>query len=85
MNDTKHLTHYFVLITGLLITFVLFLLFRNDPNHQLIIGSAGCLFYALWGIIHGLSEHRLNKHVAFEYISMSLFVFALIYVSLSLR
>lgn len=43
------------------------------------------MFYTSWGIIHGLIEERLNWHIAFEYITMSLFVFALLFASLMLK
>ncbi len=85
MDKGAHITHYLILVLGLLICFLLFMLFRNDPNRQLWTAFAGCVFYSLWGIIHGLLEQRLNKHIAFEYVTLALFVFALLYASLSLR
>lgn len=85
MDKATHLTHYLVLILGLLTCFFFFIFFKNDPNHQIWVAFAGCAFYSAWGIIHGLLEHRLNRHVAFEYITLALFVFALLYTSLSLR
>jgi len=85
MDKSTHLTHYLILVLGLSVCFFLFLFFRNDPNHQLWDAFAGCVFYSAWGIIHGLLEQRLNRHIAFEYITLALFVFALLYASLSLR
>jgi hypothetical protein len=51
----------------------------------MISAFSGCVFYSVWGIIHGLLEQRLNRHVAFEYISLSIFVFAMLFVSVSVK
>jgi len=84
MDKSAHLYHYLVLIFGLLSSFFFFLYFRQNPTYQMLGAFAGCVFYSGWGIIHGLLEQRLNRHVAFEYISLSLFVFAMLFVSISL-
>ncbi|PIS22055.1 hypothetical protein COT50_04035 [candidate division WWE3 bacterium CG08_land_8_20_14_0_20_41_10] len=83
MDKSTHLYHYLFLVFGLLASLFFFLYFKN-PAYQTVSALAGCVFYSAWGIIHGLLEQRLNKHVAFEYISLSVFVFALLFVSLSL-
>jgi len=85
MDRSTHLYHYLFLTFGLLASFFFFLYFSQNPTYQLLSALAGCVFYSAWGIIHGLLEQRLNKHVAFEYISLSLFVFALLFVSVSLK
>ncbi|MBU0650032.1 hypothetical protein KKG63_02425 [Patescibacteria group bacterium] len=85
MDKNSHITHYLVLILGLLTCFFLFMLFRNQPVSQMWVAAAGSVFYSTWGIMHGLLEQRLNRHIAFEYIVLSLFVFALLFISLSLK
>jgi hypothetical protein len=85
MSSQAHFTHYLVLVFGLLACLFFFLYFRNNPTYQMGCAVAGCVFYSAWGIIHGLLEERMSWHIAFEYITLSLFVFALLFVSISLR
>ncbi len=85
MGKSAHFLYYLILIFGLLTCFFFFMYYRNNPTSQMWAGFAGCFFYSAWGIIHGLLEERLNGHIAFEYITLSLFVFALLFVSLSLK
>jgi len=70
---------------GLLTALFFFLYFAHNPTYQMMSAAAGCVFYSAWGIMHGLLEQRLNKHVAFEYISLALFVFAMLFVSVTLK
>lgn len=85
MDRDTHVYHYLILIFGLLASFFFFLFFRQNPSYQIISALGGCVFYSIWGILHGLLEERLNLHIALEYITLSLFVFALFFVSLSLK
>jgi len=84
MDRSSHLYHYLILAFGLLSSFFFFLYFYQNPTYQMVSAFFGCVFYSSWGIIHGLLEQRLNRHVMFEYISLSLFVFAMLFVSISL-
>ena len=84
MDKSSHLYHYLFLASGLLTSFFFFLYFNQNPVYQMLSALAGCAFYCTWGIIHGLLEQRLNRHIAFEYISLSLFVFAVLFVSIVL-
>jgi|GEM_PF-5519763 hypothetical protein len=83
-TNTTHLYHYLVLVLGLLACFLLFLYFGGNPTYQLASALAGCVFYSAWGIIHGLTEQRLNRHIAFEYLALALFGFAVLFVSVAL-
>lgn len=85
MDKSSHLYHYLVLILGLSLSLVFFFYFRQNPPYQLLGMVCGCIFYSAWGIIHGLSEQRMSWHVALEYITLSLFVFALFFVTVSLK
>jgi len=85
MSKTAHLYHYLGLIFGLAVSLFLFLYFNQNHMYQLAAAAFGCVFYGVWGIMHGLAEQRLTKHVAFEYVALALFVFALVFVSISLK
>lgn len=85
MDKETHIYHYLFLIFGLLASFFFFINFRQNPGYQMLSALAGCVFYSVWGIMHGFLEQRINWHVALEYITLSLFVFALFFVSISLK
>jgi len=85
MSKSAHLYHYLLLAFGLLVSLFFFLNFRQNPTYQMTSALFGCLFYSFWGIMHGFLEQRLTWHIAFEYITLSLFVFSLLFISVSLK
>lgn len=74
----QDITHYLVLVLGLIVFSVVFVVFKFQQVTQAYIAFFGSLFYAAWGILHHALEGRLNKVVALEYILLSALVFILI-------
>ena len=83
-ENEKHVLHYLVLIVGLVVTALVFFMFRYNTSLQSSIAGAGSLFYILWGIIHHALEKRLNKLVILEYFLLGSLVFILVYLALNL-
>lgn len=63
-----HLTHYLTLILGLLATLFLFVYFKYNLTAQIIVSAVGCIYYALWGIVHHAIHNRLSAWVVVEYL-----------------
>ncbi|HSX39228.1 MAG TPA: hypothetical protein VLI92_01420 [Candidatus Saccharimonadales bacterium] len=83
-DNEKHLTHYLILLLGLVVFIYLFVLFKYETRWQLVIAAFASGFYALWGIIHHAVEKRLDKWIALEYLLIAGFVFLVVYTALSL-
>ena len=82
MQD-HHLSHYVILITGLVVFGVAFFFLRFNFVYQMVATSLVSIFYCAWGILHHHIEGRLNKLIVLEYISFSVFIFALVFLALN--
>ncbi|MFZ5424748.1 MAG: hypothetical protein ACOZAO_03005 [Patescibacteria group bacterium] len=78
----KHLSHYILLVLGLVVTMLLFIYFKYNPAAQTIVAGVGALYYISWGLIHHGIEGRLDKAVLLEYVLFGIIVFALVFASI---
>lgn len=84
MEHDKHITHYIVLITGILVFVVLIFIFRFNRPFQLLTGLFGAVFYVSWGIIHHSLEHRLTREVVTEYLLFGVLAFIMLFFALNI-
>lgn len=82
-RQEKELIEYIVLLVGLLVFFLLLLVFRYENPALKMVAMLGSLFYLIWGILHHAAEGRLSRSIVFEYLFMSSMVFLLFYLVLS--
>jgi len=85
VTENSHITHFLLLILGLATCLFFFMYFRQNTLYQMVFATIGCLYYSLWGIMHGRLEQRLNRHIALEYIAVSAFILSLIFVAVSFK
>ncbi len=84
MRDLRHLFEFtFIgLYFGILIYF--FSYFTFSEAHKFLFSISLPLFYFLWGVIHHFFEDRLTREVFFEYLSISIFIFIILFTASSL-
>lgn len=82
-RNEKELIEYIVLLLGLLVFFVLLIIFRYEIVALKLVAMLGSLFYVVWGIIHHAADDRLTKELIMEYVFISSMVFLLFYMVLS--
>jgi hypothetical protein len=82
-RNEKELIEYIVLLVGLLVFFLLLIIFRYESFALKMVAMLGSLFYVVWGIIHHAADSRLTKSVILEYMFISSMVFLLFYLVLS--
>ena len=82
-RSEKELIEYIVLLVGLMVFFLLLIIFRYESFALKLIAMLGSLFYVAWGIIHHAADDRLTKSIVLEYMFISSMVFLLFYLVLS--
>ena len=82
-QSEKELIEYVVLLVGLMVFFLLLIIFRYESFALKLVAMLGSLFYVVWGIIHHAADARLTKAVILEYMFISSMVFLLFYLVLS--
>jgi len=84
-DSGKHGLHYLVLVLGLLVSAFFFVYFKHNSTGQVLSAALGSVYYTFWGISHHLLENRLTKLIALEYILVGVFVFFLLFATISLQ
>lgn len=82
-HKERELLEYLVLMLGLLIFFVLLIVFRYERMTLKIVSMLASLFYLVWGIVHQAITGRIGRKVILEYFFISTMVFLLFYLFLS--
>lgn len=82
-RNEKELIEYIVLLVGLVVFFLLLILFRYEVFALKLVAMLGSLFYVVWGIIHHAASERLTLAILLEYVFISFMVFLLFYLVLS--
>ena len=75
----KHLPHYFSLFTILMIGFVVFIAFSNNPTFQSYVALATAAAYVTWGIVNHFIHKDLYASVVVEYIAVALLGLVIIF------
>jgi hypothetical protein len=68
----KHLSHYVVLLTLMLLGLLFFSITGHTPILRIIIIIGLSFFYLLWGVLHHAIEKNLYLEVFLEYLLFSL-------------
>ncbi len=81
-RSERELIEYLVLFVGLMVFFLLLMIFRYESAALKMVAMLGSLFYVVWGIIHHAADSRLTRTVLVEYVFISSMVFLLFYLVL---
>jgi hypothetical protein len=79
----NELIEYLVLLLGMVMFFLLLIIFRYENFALKLVAMLGSLFYVAWGVIHHAADERLTRGVVAEYFFIGSMVFLLFYLVLS--
>ena len=71
-KSLRHLTHYVVLMTIMMLGIITFSVFGHSPLYRGLITVLVSLGYFAWGIVHHLLEKNLYPEVVIEYLLFAL-------------
>ena len=73
-KSTADLIEYIILLMGLMVFFVLTVLFRQSAFALKVISFSGAVFYITWGFIHHAIRERVKPGTVLEYIFLGIMV-----------
>lgn len=76
----KHQLRYLLLINGLILLIFLFFVVWPNRDIQRLISLSIAAFYFLWGMLTHLQLKKINYHIIFEYLTISILAGLLIFL-----
>jgi hypothetical protein len=78
----NELIEYIFLLMGLLVFFMLTVIFSHNTVALKIIAFSAALFYLVWGLVHHGLRERLKLGIVLEYLFLGIMVVLLFYLVL---
>lgn len=80
-SKTKHLIEFGFILVYVLGFILAFQNYSGEYESKLIFSVTLPLFYLLWSVMHHYFEGRLTKAIFTEYLSISLFIFIILFTA----